>query len=152
MGRGALDCPRCRDRDHEADRSLVLGCHELALDLRRSQLRLEIHERALDLDVDDLPRSGQDEVRRARIPWCDRYFQAGTPAGMGRGNDRLRQRHLAGVPQADRRHRVEPPAKLVSAGGRKPASRSQGDIGRTAFSLASLLLADACQTSHFGLR
>jgi len=143
---------RVGDGNEEPDRSLLLIRDRLPLQLSRPHLRLEIHQGALDLDVDDLSRTHEDEVGGASIAGSHRYLEPRAPVRMRGADDRLSQHQLPGIPEPHRRDRVQPPAELVPAGRRQPASDLERDVARAELGLAGLLLAHTREPADLRLR
>jgi hypothetical protein len=141
-----------RDGDHEPYRLLLASNESIALELSRPQLRLEIHQGALDLDVNDLGWAYEEQIRGAGVARRDRDLEACLPARMRCRDNCLSQRELTGVAQADRRHRVEAPPELMTARGDKLASNRQRQVADGTLDEADLLLTDSGEPRHLHLR
>lgn len=76
------------------NRSLEVLGQNLSLQLPRAELRLHVNQDPFDLDVDDLPRSGQDKVRGSRVALRDGDFELDVPPGVSRSHDGLGQGEL----------------------------------------------------------
>jgi hypothetical protein len=85
-GQSRPGCDRVRDGDHETKRARIALGERGALQSVCSELRLDVNECALDLDVEHLVGTLQQEVRRLEGPWTRRDLETGQPLGMrGRG-------------------------------------------------------------------
>jgi hypothetical protein len=123
----------------------------LAFQLSRPKLCLEIHQSALNLNVDDLAGARQHEVRRPPIAGSHGHLEADLPARMRGPHDRLRKRQLTRVAEAERRHRIEAPAELMPARGGQPAPRVEGDVADATFGPADRRLAKGGKLSQASL-
>jgi hypothetical protein len=123
----------------------------LAFQLSRPKLCLEVHERTLHLDVDDLRRAGEDEIGGTGVARRDRQLEADLPARMRTLNDRLGNLHLSGVTEAERRHRIEAPSELVPACGSEAGTRVEGDVADATFGPADRRLAKGGKLSQASL-
>jgi hypothetical protein len=122
------------DRDDEPDPpviGLTSGREGVTLELRGSKLGLDVAEAALDLDVEDLVGSLENEVCGARVPRRDRNFEPDGPRWMGRRPDELGNGQLARVSERHRSHRIEAPAKLVTRRRRESTSELEGSPGHS---------------------
>jgi hypothetical protein len=87
----------------------------------------------------------------ARGATGDRHLEAGAPAGVRRRSDLLGQCQLTGIAEPDRRDRIEPPSKLVSARGCETSASQQRRIADPALHEARLLLTDTRKPCHLSL-
>jgi hypothetical protein len=72
---------RIGERDHQANGHIPRGSNHVALDLGRAQLSLQVDDRALDLDMDDLLGADEHQVGRPRISGATGISTRGWSAG-----------------------------------------------------------------------
>ena len=112
---------RVRHRDDESDRSPHRVRHRRALELRRTQLGLEVQQRPLNLNEDACSRCLQDHVGSPAIRrWSDRHLQPDVPPAVRLDADPLGDPQLSGVAQPDAIGREEAQREVMSGRRREP--------------------------------
>lgn len=101
--------------------------------------------------MEELVRSGQDQVRGAEVTGRDRNLELNIPARVSHGQDRLRHGELARVPEPDRGNRVQPPSEFMPSGRSQPATSLKRDSWAPPLRPADPLLGDAGQGSELSL-
>lgn len=142
---------RVWDRHDQVNRSGPFLCQLLTFELGRSELRLEIDNGPLNLDVEHLLRACQHKVCCSEVARGHRDLESDLPARVSRARDGLRNPQLAGIAQANSGNRVEAPSQLVAAGCRQSASDAERHIQSTSLRLAGLGLADAGEACQLRL-
>lgn len=101
---------RVGHRQHQTDRPAFAQRQCAPLQLRRPQLGLKVHRMALDLDVQDLGRGGEDQIGSSPIGPVDRDLQRSVPPRVRAPDDAFGDVQLPGIPQGDTSPRKEPKA------------------------------------------
>ena len=152
-GRKLRTTPRAvrhgNDQAHRNARSLGEGP---AFELASPQLRLQVHDRSFDLDLNRLVRSSEQDVRGPSVPGADRRLKAGVPGVVQRRQDCVGRCQLTRVTKRNTFYRIELEAELMTHGGGHATASQQGDAWVATLSLTDDLLAHAGAVCQLSLR
>jgi hypothetical protein len=123
----------------------------LPFELRSPELSLKVNERAFDLDLDELVRSGQHHVGRLSTARRNWHLETSLPRRMQAPDDGLGKAKLTRVAQADRRDRIQAPSKLVSTPCRQATANVERDPKIPALHQTDQLLGDSCGRAQLSL-
>jgi hypothetical protein len=134
---------RIWNADDQPDRSILALRQNVALELSRAELGLEIDEPALHLNRDHLIEQSHDKVVRPSAAITDRNLEPAVPPRRRLAHDRFSHLELARVSQRDRCLREEPDRELVPTGGRKAAGGIEARRADPALDGADVFLGEA---------